>query len=303
MQDLNDLYYFASVVQHRGFSAAARATGLEKTRLSRRVAALEGKLGVRLVQRTTRSFALTEAGERFHAHCVAVLDGARSAYDSIADLRREPSGTVRVSCPHSLAQSYVAAILVDYLAAHPKVRLDLDVSDREVNLIEERFDLALRCLARMDDTAGLVARQVNSTRPILVASPSFLAQHGRPKTPQALSVYDTICRPGDVQDGVARWALVGPGDEDVLVSHTPRMITGNQSIHLDAAIRSMGIALLPEPVVASTIQSGALEHVLPDWVAETHRLFLLYPTPRGMLPSVRSLIDYLMARLSTSIQT
>src|SRR6516164_8231470 len=130
MENLNDLAYFVAVVQHGGFSAATRATGIEKTRLSRRIAALETQLGVRLLQRNTRHIALTEAGERFFAQAQTLVEGAQSAFESVADLRREPSGTVRLSCPQVMAQSYLAPILPGYLAMYPKVRLELDTVDR-----------------------------------------------------------------------------------------------------------------------------------------------------------------------------
>jgi len=245
---------------------------------------------------------LTEAGERFHAHCLAVLDGARTAFDSVADLRREPSGTVRVSCSQALAQNYLAPILVDYLAAHPKVRLELDASDRDVNLVEERFDLAIRCRARIEESSGLVARLINTARHLLVASRNYLDQQGRPDSPKSLFTHATICRPGDLYDDEYRWALVEQHGGEILAPLMPRLVSDDLRIHVEAAQRGMGIALLPEPVVASALKAGLLEQALPDWTGVVHRLVLLYPTPRGMLPSVRSLIDYLLARLSTSIE-
>src|ERR1700740_3390478 len=121
MEDLNDIYFFASVVQYGGFSAAARTIGVEKTRLSRRIAALEKRLGVRLMQRTTRALALTEAGQRFFERCVATVEGAQAAFDSVAELRREPAGLVRLSSPALLAQRCLAHVLPDYMTKHPKV--------------------------------------------------------------------------------------------------------------------------------------------------------------------------------------
>src|SRR5262245_23062566 len=120
MDDLNDLFFFSAVVEHKGFSTAARAIDVEKTRLSRRVAALEKRMGVRLLQRSTRTVALTEAGERFYERCQAVVDGARAAYDSISELKKEPTGNIRVSCPLVLAQNFVAPILPGFMASHPK---------------------------------------------------------------------------------------------------------------------------------------------------------------------------------------
>lgn len=302
MKDLNDLAYFVAVVRHGGFSAAARATGIEKTRLSRRIAALEQLLGVCLLQRTTRSVALTDAGERFYSQALGVVEGAQSAFDSIANLRREPVGIVRLSCPQIMAQTYLAPILPGYLTTYPKVRLELDASDRSVDLLRERFDLALRSQMKIGDASGLVAREVSVARRILVASPSFLSSSGRPETPQALSQLHTLCRSRDVHDGSSRWSLLGPEGREVLVTHTPRMASDDLRLQLEAAIHGIGVALLPEPIVSASVRSGALELVLPEWAAAVHRIHILYPRPRGMLPSVRSLIDYLTIHLPASIQ-
>jgi len=302
MNDLNDLSYFVAVVRHEGFSAAARATGVEKTRLSRRIAALEQRLGVRLLQRTTRRMALTDAGERFYVQALGVVEGAQSAFDSIADLRREPTGLVRLTCPQVMAQSYLAPILPGFLTTYPKVKLELDTSDHPVDLVKERLDLALRARVTIEDTAGLVARELGVARRVLVASPSFLSRYGYPKTPQALTQLDTLSRPGDVHDGTARWTLIDPDGNEVVVSHTPRLSSDDLRMHLEAAVHGIGVALLPEPVVSASLRGASLKLVLPEWAAAVHRIHLLYPRPRGMLPSVRSLIDYLTVHLPASIQ-
>lgn len=302
MDDFNDLVYFASVVEHHGFSAAARATGVEKTRLSRRVAALEQRLGVRLLQRSTRSLALTEAGQRFYDHCLAAVEGARVAYESIAELRQEPAGTVRMSCAQVMAQSYLAPILPGYLAQHPKVNLILDATDREVNLIEERVDLVLRARREVEDSAGLVARHLADARRILVASPSYLGKIDPLSVPCALSGCAILGRPLEVFEGQLRWELHGPEAETLVVQLSPRLVADDLRLLLESAIHGIGIALLPEPIVTAAIRAGLLTQVLPDWTATTHRIYLLYPSPRGMLPSVRSLIDYLLAHLPASIE-
>jgi len=301
MEDLNDLFFFASVVQHNGFTAAARATGVEKTRLSRRVAELEQRIGLRLLQRSTRSIALTEAGERFYARCSAAVESAQAAYDSVAELQAEPSGTVRLACPVVMAQSYLAPILPGYLAGHPKVKLLVEASDRTVNLIEERFDVALRARPRMDDEPGLVAKTLGTARLILVASSAFLDAHGRPQHPQALAGMDVMSRISDLHDGIAQWSVSDPSGQSELVKTLPRLVTTDFRVQLEAAVHGIGIALLPEPIVSGALRKGQLEHVLQDWSAGEHMLHLVYPTPRGMLPAVRSLIDYLMIHLPARI--
>ncbi|MBK1693370.1 LysR family transcriptional regulator [Chromatium weissei] len=302
MDDFNDLIYFAAVVEHHGFSAAARATGIEKTRLSRRVAALEQRLGVRLLQRSTRSLALTDAGERFHLHCLAAVESARVAYAHMADLRREPVGTVRMSCAQVMAQNYLAPILPNFLTQYSKVNLILDATDREVNLIEERIDLVLRSRIEIENSAGLVARPLAEARRLLVASPTYLRKINPPSEPRALSKCDTLGRPVEMFDGQIRWELNGPEAETVSVQVSPRLVTNDLRLLLKAAIHGVGIALLPEQIVANALKTDLLAQVLPNWTTTTHHIYLLYPSPRGMLPSVRSLIDYLLIHLPISLQ-
>ncbi len=300
MDDLNDLFLFAAVVQHKGFSAAARATGIEKTRLSRRVAALEQRLGVLLLQRSTRVVALTEAGARFYERCQVVIEGAQSAYESIHELKTEPSGNVRISCALILAQSYLAPILPGYMASYPKVNVMLDASDRVVNLLEERFDIAIRATPKIDDAAGLVARELGQARQILVASPVYLAHFGRPQQLADLAKLQIISGLAELQDRVAYWTLFQETQREV-VQLVPRLVSGDLRVQLEAAIHGIGVALMPEPLVSAALRANDLEQVLPQWCAAEHVVHLTYPKPRGMLPSVRSMIDYLMIHMPAAI--
>ncbi len=207
-----------------------------------------------------------------------------------------------MSCAPLMAQSYLAPILPGFLARHPKVDLILDSTDREVNLIEERVDLVLRSRLEVEDSAGLVARPLADARRLLVASPAYLGRIDPPSGPRALSGCETLGRPLELFEGQVRWELNGPGAETLVVQVSPRLVANDLRLLLEAAIHGIGIALLPEPIVATAIRTGLLTQVLPDWTATTHRIYLLYPSPRGMLPSVRSLIDYLLAHLPASIQ-
>ncbi|MGI4848913.1 MAG: LysR substrate-binding domain-containing protein [Janthinobacterium lividum] len=301
MEDLNDLFYFAAVVQHNGFSAAERAIGVNKSLLSRRVAHLERQTGVRLLQRSTRTLTLTEAGARFYSHCQAVVDGARTTFDSVAEMRKEPAGTVRISCPVVIAQNYLAPILPGYMLAHPKVTVLLEATDRPVNLIDERFDLALRSDTEILDTGGLVAKELGVARRILVASPQFLDQNTRPIDPAQLPGYATMTSMAFVDNASARWELCNVHGQQRQVHLASRLVSSDLRVQLDATLRGVGIALLPEPVVAASLTAGLLEQVLPDWSGHHHVVHLVYPPPRGMLPSVRSFIDYLVVHLATSI--
>jgi DNA-binding transcriptional LysR family regulator len=302
MDDLNDIYFFASVAQYGGFSAAARRIGVEKTRLSRRIAALEKRLGVRLLQRTTRALALTEAGQRFFERCVATVEGAQAAYDSVAELRREPAGLVRLSSPVLLTQRCLAHVLPGYMTAHPKVSAFVEATDRTVNVIEERFDISIRAQPVIEDVAGLVAKTLGNSQRVLVVSTAFLERNGRPENPAELPKFDTVASTDDVFDGGARWNLTNLDGQTQHIELKPRLVTSDLRVRLQAAIQGIGIALLPEQVVSAPLREGLIERVLSEWSGAKNILHLVYPTPRGMLPSVRSLIDYLMIHVPPWLQ-
>ena len=192
MQDLNDMLYFAEVVDRGGFAAAGRALGIPKSRLSRRVAELEARLGVRLLQRTTRKLSLTEAGELYHRHCSAMRDEAAAAAEAVALVQTEPRGTIRVSCPVTLAQTVLGELMPAFLARHPLVRVELQVSNRAVNLVEEGLDVALRVRPTVDDSGSMVVKRLDVARQVLVASPDLLIRQGTPTTLADLARMETV---------------------------------------------------------------------------------------------------------------
>jgi DNA-binding transcriptional LysR family regulator len=187
MQDLNDLYYFARVVEHGGFAPAGRALGVPKSTLSRRIALLEERLKSRLLQRSTRHFGMTEVGEVYYRHCVAMIAEAEAAQEAIDNTSAEPRGMLRVTCPISLMFSSVAPIISRYLATHPQVRVQLSATNRRVDVIEEGVDVALRVRFPPLENEGLVMKRLAESRQLLVGSPALLDQLGRPGTPAELS--------------------------------------------------------------------------------------------------------------------
>ncbi|MEP6898099.1 MAG: LysR substrate-binding domain-containing protein [Rhodanobacter sp.] len=295
LQDLNDLYFFAAVVEHSGFSAAGRALGVPKSRLSKRVAQLEERLGVRLLQRTTRRFVVTEVGERFYAHCRAVLEEAQAAQDAVDELRAEPRGVVRLSCPISLAQTVLAYLIPEFLALYPKMQVRLLSSDRRVDVIGEGFDLAIRVRTKLDTDANLVVRSFGQSRPLLVASPILLEARGRPATPDELGSLPALSM--REHEGAQIWDLIGANGEQVNVEMHARLISGDFAVLLESARRGMGVTPLPEFVCASAIARGELEVVLPGWSLPEGMMHFVYPSRRGMLPGVRALVDFLAERL------
>ena len=300
LHDLNDLKFFAAVVEHGGFSAAGRALGVPKSRLSKRVAQLEERLAVRLLQRTTRRFAVTEIGERFLVHCRAVLEEAQAAQDAVDELRAEPRGSVRVSCPVSLAQTIVAHVLPDFLLAHPKVQVRILASNRRVDVINEGFDVAIRVRDKLDSDAQFVLRSFGQSRMLLVASPAFLALHGRPRNPVDLQPLPLLSMLE--HDGAQIVELFDRAGEQAQVEMHARVICGEFALLLEAALRGAGVALLPEFVCAPAITRGELEVVLADWSAPQGTMHFVYPSRRGQLPAVRAFVEFLAERLPGAVQ-
>ncbi|SMF57008.1 DNA-binding transcriptional regulator, LysR family [Tistlia consotensis] len=294
MKDLNDLAFFAAVVSHGGLSPAARALGLPKSRLSRRLAALEAELGLRLVERTTRRFNVTEAGRDVFDHARAALAEAEAVDAVAARLRAEPQGLVRVSCPLG-AELPLAAALPAFLARHPRLRVQLLQTNRRVDLIDERVDLAIRVRERLEGDADLQLRILGSTRSLLAASPALLAERGRPESPAKLAALPTLSR--TEQPGPDRWTLAGPAGARETLVHEPRFAAGTFAVVRDAAIAGLGVALLPEMTCRQPFADGTLERVLPDWSGEAGVLHLVFTSRRGLLPGVRAVIDFVAETL------
>jgi len=300
LQDLNDLYFFAAVVEHGGFSSAGRALGIPKSRLSKRIAQLEERLGVRLLQRTTRRFVVTEVGERFYGHCRAVLEEARAAQDAVEEVRSEPRGVVRVSCPVSLVQTVLGHIVPDFLAQHPKMQVRLQATDRRVDLIGEGFDIAVRVRSKLDTDATLVVRTFGQSNVLLVASPDLLNRYGRPREPADVSQIPALSN--QEHEGAQSWELLDKQGERVIVDIQPRLICGDFNALLQSCKQGIGVALLPEFVCGPAISRGELEVVLPDWSVPQGTMHFVYPSRRGLLPGVRAFVDFLAEKLPDAVR-
>ena len=295
MPDLNDLGFYAAVVAHGGFSAASRALGLPKSRISRRVAALESQLGVRLVERSTRKFKVTEVGQDVYRHARAALTEAEAIEDVVARLRAEPQGLVRISCPMD-SDRLIGAALPAFLARHPKLRIQVIISNRRVDLIEEGVDVAVRVRERLDTDADLQLKVISRAASMIVASPAFMAEHGLPATPQDIPGFATLGHTD--RPGFDRWILLNGEDEEVEIAHEPRLAASSFPILREAAMSGLGIALLPEYVCRDGFESGRLVRILPDWAARQGILHMVFTSRRGQLPGVRAVIDLLAEVLS-----
>lgn len=291
MQDLNDMLFFAEVVDSGGFAAAGRRLGVPKSKLSRRIAELENRLGVRLLQRTTRKLSLTEAGEIYHGHCVAMREQAEAADEAVARVRSEPRGTVRVTCPVTLAQTTIGPILARFLAAHPQVRVDMQVTNRVVDLVQEGVDVALRVRANVDDSGSLVVKNLGATGGVLVASPELLQRFGAPRMPDDLRMLPSLAM--SAADGRATWRLVGPRGEQFELQHRPVCTADDLLVLKLATVQHAGMAVLPDYMCADELRQGLLVPVLPGWSPPAARVLAVFPSRRGMVPAVRRFIDFL----------
>ena len=293
MQDLNDLRFFAEVVDQNGFAAAARKLGLPRSRLSRRIALLEARLGVRLIQRSTRRFAVTEIGRDYYRHCLATMVEAEAAQDAIDRRRSEPQGLVRVSCPSSVIYFQVGEMIARFMAQCPKVEVLLESTNRRVDVIREGFDLAIRVRFPPLDDTDLVIRKLAESAQRLVASRSVLEGYSRPLVPADLGALPSLAwEPAKPRH---EWCLDGPDGGTATIRHSPRLVTEDMVALRLAALHGVGVCQFPTMVVREDLKTGRLIDALPDWAPKVGIIHAAFPSRRGLLPSVRALLDFLAA--------
>ncbi|MDO5506553.1 MAG: LysR family transcriptional regulator [Pseudoxanthomonas suwonensis] len=297
MHDLNDLYYFAKVVEHGGFAPAGRALGIPKSKLSRRVAQLEERLGVRLLHRSTRQFSVTDLGQVFLGHAKAMLVEAEAAVEAIDRSRSEPRGVVRMSCPETLIDYLVGRVVAAFMREHPDVEVHLDATSRPVDPVAEGIDLAIRVRRPPLEDSDLVLKVLGESCQSLVAAPTLLARLGTPTAPAEL-----MCLPSmdlGLPQNQHLWDLYGPDDAHLAINHQPRLVTRGMIALREAAVAGVGVVQLPLLVCEELLERGALVQVLPDWQPRPELIHIVYPSRRGQLPAVRKLIDRMAAEFAS----
>lgn len=289
MRDLNDLQYFAAVVEHGGFSQAGRSLGVQKSRLSRRVLQLEERLGVRLLNRSSRRFSVTDIGREFYDRCVAMLIEAEAAEQIVAEAQSQPRGLVRLSCPTALLSIQFGALLARFMVQHPGVHLNLESTNRRVDVIAEGFDLAIRVRPPPLEPTDLVLRRLDDSSQCLVAAPALLKD-------AAWSVGDLHALPS-LDWGPPRrehaWTLHHANGETSVIPHAPRLVTDDVSALREAAIAGVGAVRLPTIFIFEDVRAGRLVNVVPDWRPQSGLVHAVFPSRRGLLPSVRTLLEFL----------
>ncbi|AOI98506.1 MULTISPECIES: LysR family transcriptional regulator [Burkholderia] len=295
-RDLNDLYYFVQVVEHGGFAPAGRALNMPKSKLSRRIALLEARLGMRLIQRSTRRFTVTDVGQTYYAHCRAMLVEADAADEAIALLHEEPRGIVRVSCPVVLLDSLVGAMIAAFMVTCPRVEIHLEATNRRVDVVGEGIDVAIRVRPPPLEDSDLALRVLAERGQCLVASPALLRERGVPAVPADLTRLPSLDH--GVPQAAHVWRLRGPDGAQAEIHHQPRLVTGGMLALRAAAVAGVGIVQLPTMMVRDEVARGELATVLPDWAPRREIVHAVFASRRGLLPAVRALLDFLAERFA-----
>jgi DNA-binding transcriptional LysR family regulator len=298
--DLNDFFYFVQVVDRGGFTAAGRTLRLPKSTLSHRIQQLEADLGVRLLNRTSRQFAMTDAGEEFYRHAVAMLREAELAETAIRHRLSEPTGAVRCTAAVATMQFAMRDIVASFLVRYPKVNVVAHATDQNVDIVGENYDVAIRSHADPLPDSTLVQRSLAPAPWFLFAGSAYLAARETPHTPQDLRSHPSLFM---MRTAVAPvWRLRRSSQaKEVVIPLAPRLMSDDMIGLKQAAIAGLGIVALPGYVCRDEVRAGILRRVLPTWLAGDSTITALIPYRQGLLPSVRVFLDHLAAEFPKAV--
>lgn len=290
MSKLSELEIFVSVVDHEGFSAAARALDVSKSHVSKQISRLEDRLGARLLNRTTRQVTLTDGGRAFYERCSQILEELEEAETAVSQMQSSPRGTLRVTVPMSFGLGYIAPAIGDFMSQYPELDVDMHMTDRKVDLVEEGYDLAIR-VGKLSDSS-LIVRKIAPATGYVCASPAYLEAHGVPQNPEDLVDHDcllyTYLRTGST------WRLERADGQVASVEVSGRFRANNGTALVAAACRGLGLVLSPEFICADAIRDGSLQRVLEEWTLSTGAIWALYPHRRHLSAKVRLFVDFLI---------
>ena len=292
--ETSELLAFTRIVEAKSLSRAAAELGAPRATIGRRLARLEQRLGVRLLRRTTRALALTDAGDAFYRHARIVLDAVEQAEASVRRADAAVRGTLRVATPPMMDASF-NAFMCDFARAYPEIQIQIDASARTVDLLREGYDVALRASSELEP--GLVARTVARTSQIAVAAPAYLAAHGTPKNVRDLSSHKCLVGFARGELPQTHWPKAGGGK----IAIEGAFASNDVTLLLDAAVGGLGIALLPAMLVGGPLERGALVRVLPEHVRGQSRVAVVYQEKELLAPQVRAFIDLLVAWVPTML--
>ena len=293
--DLNDYLYFFHVVEQRGFAPAGRVLGVPKSRLSRHIQQLEARLGARLIQRTSRQFAITDAGADFFRHAKAVVEEVHAAEAAIKQRSEALTGKVRISCSVGVAQFALERLVSEFLRQHLKVEIGQLVTNELVNLIDAGVDLAIRGHVENLPDSSLIQKRVAKVEWRLFASPRYVEEFGEPAAPEDLKRHRGLCL--GWRTDIGQWKLHSNDEDSQVVQFIPRLSSDDMVTLKEACAAGLGIVSLPAYVCANDLKTGRLTEVLPGWVSGNATLSLLQPSRKGTPPAVSAFTEYVIQKL------
>ncbi|MCA6065132.1 LysR family transcriptional regulator [Thalassolituus marinus] len=285
--DLNEMAIFVHVVEAGSFTGAARNLSLPKSTVSRKITQLEERLGVRLIQRTTRSLRLTDTGNAYYNQCARILSEIEEANIAVTQMQSTPTGTLRITAPVLFGSTVLSGLIAEYMEQHPQVMVDLVLSDQRLDLVQEGIDVAFR-IGQLEDSS-LIGRYLGDVRAILCASSDYAERFGLPAEPEQLSEHRLL-----TGSNWAQWQMTGPGGREFSLQVKPRLQANDFASLYTLALSGTGIAPLPMLVAAPAIRSGNLLPVLCDWPFEASPIHALYPSNRHLSAKVRSFVDFVI---------
>lgn len=294
MDALSDIAVFVKVVDEGSFTAAAGKLNLSRPVVSKYISRLEERLGARLLNRTTRRLSLTEAGRIFYDRSRIGLQEIEEAQLEISSLQESPRGVLRVNSPMSFGIAHLAPLIAEFTARYPDVSVDMNLDDRQVDVVEEGYDVSVR-IAQMPDSS-LVARRVTACRHAVVASPAYLELHGTPRTPDDLRDHNILSYSYQASANV--WHFIGPDDKPVSVPVAGTVRMNNSLALREALLGGAGIMRTPTFVIGNDIRQQRLVCLLPKYQAPEVSIFLVYPQRRFISPKVRSFVDFIAGEIS-----
>lgn len=300
MIDLNDYYYFVHVVEKRGFTPAANALNMPKSRLSRHISKLEERLDTKLIQRTSRQFNVTETGQIFYQHARALLDEMEAAEAAIESRKTSLTGRVSLSCSLGVAHYAIQDLVIKFMQEHPDVELVQQVTNQNVDMVSTGVDMAIRGHTDSLPDSSIIQRSLSTFSWYLFASPAYLAKAGNPTTPYDLFKRQSLKLGWQPTSG--HWTLQNQDGVKTTIPFTPQLCSDDMSTLIKAAVEGIGIVSLPAYTCKKELSNGSLQRVLPTWISGKAQLSLLTPSRRTQSPVAKRFADYLVEHLNTITQ-
>ncbi len=286
---------FTKVVNCGGFSAAAKATGHSTSYISKEINKLETRLGVRLLNRTTRSISLTPEGKVYFQQCEQMVSDAEGILGELDNNKLHPKGLLKISCPVSFGLNYLQPILSEFMHLYPDINLELDLNDRQVDVVQDGFDLVVRASAQLDESS-LICRKIMSSKAHIIASKAYVSKHGKPEHPRELEQHQCICYSNLAAP--TKWPFSGSGEQDFSIDVTANILCNSAQMELAMVLADHGICRLPEFAIKELMGSDKIECLFTDFDPVIIDVFAVYPSKKHLSPKIRLLIDLLVSRLS-----